>query len=84
MDAQGWRCLCTSFKEDSAALCNSLAGVCKRIFSAQVDPEGLTAFVACRLMALGKCPGVRPIGIGEVVQHIIGKAILTTIGEEVQ
>ena len=84
LDAQGWRRLCTSFRQDSAALCNSLAGVCKRICSTHVDPECLAALVACRLMALDKCPGVRPIGIGEVVRRIIGKAILTTIGEEIQ
>ena len=84
MDAQGWRRLCTSFKEDSAALCNSLAKMCRRICSAYVDPDGLTAFVACRLMALDKCPGVRPIGIGEVMRRILGKAVLTTIGDEVQ
>ena len=46
--------------------------------------EGLTAFVACRLMALDKCPGVRPIGIGEVVRRILGKAVLATIGNEIQ
>ena len=31
-----------------------------------VDPKGLFAFVACRLIPLNKNPGVRPIGIGEV------------------
>ena len=84
-DAQGWRRLCTSFKEDSAALCNSLAGVCKRICSTHVDPECLTALVACRLMPLDKCPGVRPIASGKLCNAcIIGKALLTTIGEDIQ
>ena len=49
LDAQGWRRLCTSFKKDSASLCNSLANMCKRICSTYIDPEGLTAFVVCRL-----------------------------------
>ena len=84
MDAQAWRRLCTSFKDDSASLCNSLANMCKRLCSTYVDPEGLTAFAACRLMALDKCPGVRPIGIGELVRRIMGKAVLTTIGDEIQ
>ena len=32
--------------------------------------------VKCRLIALDKCPGVRP---GEVVRRIIGKAVLATV-----
>ena len=43
--------------------------------------EGRTA---CRLKALNKCLGVRPIGIGEVVRHTLGKAILTATSPEVQ
>ena len=49
-----------------------------------VDPEGLSAFTACRLIALDKCPGVRPIGVAEVAQRILGKAILTVIGYDIQ
>ena len=40
-----------------------------------VDPSGLSALVACRLIALDKCPGVRPIGIGETARCIIGDDI---------
>ena len=42
------------------------------------------ALVACRLIALNKCPGVRPIGIREVVRRILDKVILATIGKEIQ
>ena len=42
------------------------------------------AFVACRLIALDKCPGLHHIGIGETVQRIISIAIAITITEDFQ
>ena len=84
LDAAAWKRLCTSFKTASADLCDSLASTAKRICSCYVDPKGLSSFVACRLIALDKCPGVRPIGIGETVRRIIGRAIATAISEDIQ
>ena len=84
LDAAAWRRLCTSFKSSSSELCDALAAVGGRICTTYVDPSSLTAFVACRLIALDKCPGVRPIGIGEVARRIIGKAIVRTISNEIQ
>ena len=66
LDSAAWRRLCISFKTSSSDLCNSLAALTRRICSSYVDPMGLSAFVACRLIALDKCPGIRPIGIGEM------------------
>ena len=43
------------------------------------DPNGHSAFVACYLIALDKCPGVRPIGVGKVVRRIVGKSVLSTL-----
>ena len=68
-------------KSASVDLCDNLAALARRIY---VDPKGLSAFVTCRLIALDKCPGVRPIGIGETVRRIIGKAIATTISDNIQ
>ena len=48
------------------------------------DSNGLSAYVACRLIPLNKDPGVRPIGIGEVARRIIAKAILKVVGEDVK
>ena len=66
VDAYALRRFCSSFKSASADLCNTLAGVARRLCTSRVDPEGLSGFVACRLVPLDKNPGLRPIGIGEV------------------
>ena len=78
IDAMGWRRLCSSFKA-SVSLCHALAAIARRLCTSYVDPVGLSAFVACRLIALNKNPGVRPIGIGETSRRIICKAILTIL-----
>ena len=40
--------------------------------------------MACRLIPLDKCPGVKPIGVGEVPRRIIGKAILRVVDSDVE
>ena len=68
LDAHAWRRMCSSFKQASWNLYSAIAGVARRIFTKRVDPEGLTTLVACRLIPLNKYPGVRPIGVGEVLR----------------
>ena len=84
VDAFGWRRFCSSFKSASSDLCNALAAVAKRLCTTSVDPDSLTAYIACRLIPLNKEPGVRPIGIGEVSRRIIAKAILKVVGDDVK
>jgi hypothetical protein len=38
--------------------------------------------MACRLVALDKQPGVRPVGIGEIFRRLLAKAILLSVGSE--
>ena len=40
------------------------------------------ALMACRLVALDKQPGVRPVGIGEIWRRAISKCALTVCGED--
>ena len=61
LDAYAWIRLCSSFKSASNCLCIALAGVGRRIVPLNVNPEGLSAFVSCRLIPLGKCPGIRQV-----------------------
>ena len=65
-------------------LCNSVAQFARRIATTYVDPAGLAAFIACRLVPLDKNPRVRPIGICETVRRIVGKAIMYIVGDDVQ
>ena len=84
LDAHCWRRLCTSFYATSRELCHSLALLTKRLCTTFVDHKGLSAFLACRLIAIDKCPGVRPIGICETARRIISKAVLFAIRGDIQ
>jgi len=76
--------MCTSFKDASAGLCKALLSVSRRLCTSPVkDLATLMPFVACRLIPLDKCPGVRPIGIGDVPRRIIAKAVLFVINEDI-
>ena len=43
----------------------------------------IEAYIACRLIPLDKNPGVRPIGIGEVLRRRIGKSVLSVVKQDV-
>ena len=61
----------------SAHLRDSVAGLCHHLCNSIVPWDSVRALVAIasHLIALDKCPGVRPIGIGETLLRIIGKAV---------
>ena len=84
IDAHCWRRLCTSFKAASDDLCHSLALLARRLCVSFVDPKGLSSLLAYRLIALDKCPGVRPIGICETARRIISKAVLSVVKGDLQ
>ena len=84
LDAHAWRRLCTAFKSASTSLCQSLAEIAKRLCTSFVDPQGLAPLLVSRLIALDKCPGVRPIGIGDTARRIITKAVLVIARGDIQ
>ena len=65
-------------------MCEALALFSRRLCIEYVATAGLAAFTACHLIALDKCPGVRPIGVAEVVRRIVEKAVLAAVGADIQ
>ena len=84
LDSDAWRRLCCSFKGPSSEMCQALAGLARLLATQQVKSEGLVPFLSCRLIALDKRPGVRPIGVCEVIRRIAAKVILQVVGRDVE
>ena len=84
IDARGWRRLCTSFRAASDELFSAIASFARRLCATFLSPDILSPFLACRLIALDKSPGVRPIGVCEVVRRIMAKAALYIIRDDIQ
>ena len=82
-DAYIRRCMLVSFKSASKDFCDAVAEVAQHLASQQVDPAGLTPLLNNRLIPLDKNPGVRPIGIGEVLRRIIGKSLINLFKRDI-
>jgi len=78
LDANAWRHLLTGYRP-SQKLAEAIASLARRLCTEFVDPKTVTAYCSSRLIPLDKDPGVRPVGIGEVVRRIVGKAALRVI-----
>ena len=76
LDANKWRRLLTSFKSSSTDLCKTIAKLAIRIATSHLT---CLPYISCRLIALDKCPGIRPIEIEEVLGRIIGRTIVKCI-----
>ena len=84
LDTYCWRRICTSFKAASNDICHSLALLVKRLCTILVNPKGISPLLACRLIVLDKCLGIRPLGICETHRRIIAKEILLTTKDDLQ
>jgi hypothetical protein len=74
----------SGYKDASSTLANALASVARRLTTEFVDPQGLEALLANRGIAIDKCPGLRPVGVGEMARRIIGKSVMAVTGAKVQ
>ena len=78
LNGDGWKriLLSKNFGESSSDLCQTLAKVTKKLCTEEL-PTSLEGFLACRLIPLNKNPGLRPIGVGEVLKRIIEKVVVS-------
>ena len=91
-DADGWRRMLVSRnygnagKELRGAIAKMTQNLCTRdvLINPETNKTNIEAYTSCRLIPLIKEPsGIRPIGIGEVLRRIIGKAIIGEIKPEI-
>ena len=77
MDAELYkRILCSkNFKTEGKILIEELAVFTRNLLRKLYHPSLLEAFTSCRLIPLDKNPGIRPIGVGEVLRRIVGKTV---------
>ena len=63
----------------SAQLRDAVAALSRQLANTILPWNDIRALVSNHLTALDKCPGIRPIGIGETLRRIIGKAIYSAM-----
>jgi len=74
-DAGHWKDVLLHFGAHSSRLCNVVVALTHRLLNSIVPWNDIRALVANHLIALDKCPGVCPIGIGETLRCVIGKVV---------
>ena len=86
LDAENYHHMLTSkkFKKENKELREQIAALARFLATQIVDPRTLEAFVACRLIPLNKNPGVRPIGVGEVLRRLVGKCVGWVLKKDIQ
>ena len=84
LDADGWKqiLLSKNFGELSSDLCQTLAKATKKLCTEELSTS-LEGFLAFRLLPLNKKPGLRPIGVGEVLRRIIGRVIASEVRNDI-
>ena len=91
LDADGWRKILASnnYGTVNTDLRKAFAEVIKIICTKKIEintetnTTSLEAFLACRLIPLDRNPGLRPIGVGEVLRRIAGNVVMQIVKKDV-
>ena len=82
LEANKLRRILTHFGQQSVEISKTIAKIAKKLATEELNSELMEPYNACRLIPLDKNPGVRPIGIGEVMHRIIGRTITKCLKNE--
>ena len=90
IDSDIWKNLLCSKQHGNSSqeLCQSIAELAKQMCTEEIHPDCLSEYNASRLIPLDKgltkdlTPGVRPIGIGEVLRRTVGKLLVGLIKDD--
>ena len=88
LDADDWRRIIGSniYGQTGSDLRKAIADFTKKLCHKRLKDDELKSvgpIQACRLIPLDKCPGLRPIGIGEVLRRIMGKCVMSVLSKDV-
>uniref|UniRef100_A0A0G4I3E4 Reverse transcriptase domain-containing protein n=1 Tax=Chromera velia CCMP2878 TaxID=1169474 RepID=A0A0G4I3E4_9ALVE len=83
-DSTQLRTAVLSLERESRELREELANLATEMGRRVFEWDQVKALMACRLVALDKCPGVRPVGMGEAIRRFLGKAVMKETREELQ
>ena len=86
LDAMQYHHLISSrkYNVENKELRTQIAILATKLATETLDSLKIEAYVSCRLIPLDKNPGVRPIGVGEVLRRIVGKCIGWVLKEDIQ
>eukprot|EP00957_Ditylum_brightwellii_P010482 794488-Ditylum_brightwellii.AAC.1 len=82
VEAVSWQDWLLQFGAASLKLREAVAKVTRWLTNTRPAWAAYCALVAGRLIVLDKCPGVRPVGVGEILLHMMGKCVIAVCGED--